>query len=323
LDSFALATEWLDGNSANKGDLTWSANAFDINAAGIAVGTSTFERYNNSEGARLRAVIMQPDIDIDSNVVYAKPLEITAATNDIKDQDENIYNTWAVAINPENLIIGNREYSAVKSRNKPTEFFTYLFDPETKNGTVNFPLLDKKVLSTQQRLSGDNPSLSGANSQAFAVNSDGVIVGQADDYDQQFPVYQGTPRGQTAFIYDSKSEQSWRLNDLICTRENGVVESPKYRIRSARVINDAGIILAEGFKYNSANDYRFKTNATEVSFKLTPNGLSSPNDSPNCWESELLYEEDEPYERQGAASFWLWIFALPLMLLRRRIAKLN
>jgi hypothetical protein len=317
IEGSRLATQWLDGNSTNKNDLTWSANAFDINTSGIAVGTSTFERNNNAEGGRQRAIIMQPD----ATGIYSVPLEITAATTGIDDQDDNIYNTWAVAISDQNLIIGNREYAAVKDRNKPTEFFTYAFDPASKQGSVKFPLLDKKVLTTQDRLDGDSNVKQGANSEAFDVNKDGVVVGKADDYDQNFPVYDGKPRSQTGFVYDSASDQSWRLNDLICSRVDGVVESPYYRIRSARVINDAGIILAEGFSYKTVNDYRLKINATETSFKLTPNTEftgQTPIDSPNCWE---LFEEAEPYERQGAASFWLWIFTLPLILLRRRSVK--
>ena len=118
-------------------------------------------------------------------------------------------------------------------------------------------------------------------------------------------------------------------NDLICTETDGVVTSPRYKIRSARVINDDGTVLAEGWKYDSDADYQDETNATEVMLKLTVNAAydsdnaayeyDSPDDSPNCWQSDLLDtdEDDESYSRSGAADFWLWLFALPLLLVRR------
>ena len=247
---------------------------------------------------------------------------ISAATADIgstDDQERGIYNTWAQAITDSNIVVGNREYAIAKGRNIPFEFFVYEFDSATPSeGTIKFPLLNKKVLTTQQRLAGENDAKTGANSLAYDINEAGFVVGEADDYDQKDPVYLASPRSQTAFLYDNNLEKSWLINDLICTETDGVVTSPYLRIRSARVINADGTVLAEGFKYNTADDYKNKENAMQVAFKLTRNeAVTSPDDSPNCWESELLKTEDISYERGGAATFWLWIFALPLLLVRR------
>ena len=77
--------------------------------------------------------------------------------------------------------------------------------------------------------------------------------------------------------------------------------------------------MAYGYYYESDDDYTNKVNSTQVALKLTPNAtVDSPNDSPNCWESDLLLaSSDEDYERQGGAIFWLWLVVLPLLLIRR------
>ncbi|WP_372881481.1 DUF3466 family protein [Psychromonas sp.] len=307
----ALATEWLDDNATNaSSDITYSAGALDINASGIAVGVSTFEYSDVATGGRQRAIIMTQD--------YNEPTELSKAVDDVEDDEgETIYNSWATTITDTNIVIGNREYSASKNSNKPTEFFVYDID----NDSISFPLKDKKVLSTEQRLNGDSSAYTGANSRAYDINESGFIVGKADDYDQTNSVNGGSPRSQSAFLYDNDLEKSWFINDLICSEDDsGVVTTPLYKIRSARVINDNGTVLAEGRKYGSDSDYTNESDGTEVMLKLTRNtDVVSPDDSPNCWDSALLANADSDYERSGAATFWLWLFALPLLLVRRLI----
>ena len=318
VDGFALASEWLDDNEDNDdSSITYSASALDINSAGVAVGVSTFEYSDAATGGRQRAIIMTPDDD----GTYSEPIELTEAVDDVDDDDgDTIYNTWAVAItdgsgDDDVTVIGNREYSVSENSNKPTEFFVYNYDDDE----IDFPLKDTRVQTTEQKNDGDSSSYIGANSRAYDINESGMIVGKADDYDQTHPVSGGMPRTQAAFLYDTDSDDSWFINDLICSQDDDdVVTSPRYKIRSARVINDDGTVLAEGWKYDTDDDYQNETNATGVMLKLTRNtSISSPDDSPNCWKSALLDVEDESYERSGAASFWLWIFALPLLLVRR------
>lgn len=313
LTGIALASMWLNDNPTNDSkSLTYSANAFDINASGIAVGASTFEYQNDSEGGRQRAIIMTPTAD----GVYGKPIEITAVNNDIEDQEDWIYNTWALTISDTGLITGNREFYTAKGRNEAIEFFVY----DSNNSTVKLPLLDKKVATTKQRLESGGSYFvgkKGANSRVYDANEAGLIVGEIDDFDQLDPVYLGSPRSQAAFIYDNTNNKAWYMNDLLCSQSNGVVTSPRIRIRTAHVINETGIVLAAGFVYTNDNDYRDKNNGQPMLFKLTPNSALSPDDSPNCWESSLLKVNSEPYVRSGAASLWLWLFALPLVFVRR------
>ncbi|GLS90010.1 hypothetical protein GCM10007916_10770 [Psychromonas marina] len=316
--NFALATTWLENNETNRNSLTFSANAFDMNKSGIAVGASTFEYGRGTEGARQRAIIMTPD----EAGNYTKPTELTAAVSGIDDQEDSIYNTWALTISEAGIVTGNREYDTVKGRNQPIEFFVY----NNETNTVKFPLLDKKVATTKQYLDNGSHYItkSGANSRIYDANEDGLMVGEVDGYDQNDPVYQGNARSQSAFLYNNESNEAWLLNDLICSMEaDDEVTSPFIRIRSATVISDSDengdhVILAEGFEYANAEAYNNKIGAVPMAFKLTRNlDVATPGDSPNCWESDLLQSSDEDYERQGAASFWLWLFALPMLFIRR------
>ena len=310
---FALATEWLEDNTENQNSLTFSANAFDMNASGIAVGASTFQYSTASEGGRQRAIIMTPT---DSGE-YDTPTEITAATDDISDQEDWIYNTWALTISDAGIIAGNREYATSKGVNEAIEFFVY--DNETQD--VKIPLDDLKVATTKQRLETGSYTVekTGANSRVHDANEDNFMVGEVDDYDQLEPVSDGSPRAQAAFLFDNSTDQAWLINDLICSIDtDGVVNVPLIRIRSARVINDDGVVLAEGYKYPTEDDYTNLTNAEQMAFKLTPNAdVASPNDSPNCWDSSLLNLEEEDYERQGGGSLWLMLLTLPLVFIRR------
>lgn len=319
LTGFALATEWLDGNTDRDGsDATYSAAALDINASGIAVGVSSYEHSNDEEGARQRAIIMTPK----SDGTYGEPKQLTEATKDISNQNDNIYNTWAKTITNDNVVMGNRQYTATKNRNKPNEMFIYNID----NDAISFPLLNKKVLSTKQRLAGSSASFNGSNSQGYAMNENDLIVGQADAYDQTDPTVGAIFRTQSAFLYDNASEESWFIDDLLCTETvEEVVEGesvttvshPLIRLESATAINDAGVVLAQGYQYDSISDYQNEKNPTAILVKLTPNSNLTPDESPNCWDSEALATDDSGYSRSGAASFWLWIFALPLLLVRR------
>jgi len=195
--------------------------------------------------------------------------------------------------------------------------FIYDIDADS----ITFPLLNKKVLTTKQRLAGDSASKVGANSRGYDMNNEGLVVGKADAYGETDPVVGSNSRTQSAFLYDNTTGESWFIEDLLCTATDGVVTHPRIRLQSATAINDKGVILAEGYQYSSDSNYNYKINATPVFVKLTPDSVSTPDDSPNCWKSETLSSDGDSYERSGAASFWLWILALPLMLLRRVFSR--
>lgn len=323
LEGFALATEWLDDNSTRAGsDATYSAAAFDINSSGVAVGVSSYEYSDRAQGARQRAIIMTPD----DNGAYDTPTVIVDATGESdsngdydKGDDSTYYNSWAKTITDDNIVMGNRQYASAKNRNKPIEMFIYDIDEDS----VTFPFLNKKVQSTKQRLAGDSASFNGANSEGYAMNENGLIVGKADAYDEEDPVVEGIYRTQSAFLYDNTSGDSWFIEDLLCTATVEEVEGesvttvshPLIRLQSATAINDDGVVLAEGYQYSSISNYQNRVDATAILVKLTPNTSITPDDSPNCWDSEALQTSDS--SSSGGASFWLWLFALPVLLVRR------
>lgn len=316
ITGFALATKWLDGNSVRdtSSEATYSAAALDINSVGIAVGVSSFASANDEEGARQRAIIMTPDDD----GVYGAPTAITAATDETStsgsyNDDDTYYNSWAQTITDGNVVMGNRQYSSSKNSNKPIEMFIYDINADS----ITFPLLNKKVLSTKQRLAGDSATKVGANSRGYDMNNSGLVVGKADAYDQTDPVVGSNSRTQSAFLYDNSTGESWFLEDLLCTATDGVVTHPRIRLQSATAINDEGVILAEGYQYSSDSNYINLVAAQAILVKLTPGLASTLDDSPNCWTSETLSSDGDSYDRSGAASFWLWVLALPLLLVRR------
>ena len=323
ITGFELASEWLDDNENrdSSSEATYSAAALDINSAGIAVGVSSFEQSDNEEGARQRAIIMTPSDD----GVYGEPTVITSATGEnydaTGDYDDNntYYNSWAQTITDEdNIVMGNRQYASSKNSNIPIEMFIYDIDEDS----LTIPFFNKKVLSTKERLAGTSAARTGASSRGYDMNNKGLVVGKADAYGETGPVVGGSPRTQSAFLYDNSTGDSWFLEDLLCTQtvdEDGVVEvtHPLIRLNSATAINDSGVILAEGFQYSSIENYTNLVDATSIMVKLTPDLTSEPDASPNCWESEALINSDASFERSGGASFWLWIFALPLILVRR------
>lgn len=311
IEGFELASEWLDDNEDrdSSSDVTYSAAAFDINDSGIAVGVSSYEHSDSAQGARQRAIIMTPDDD----GVYSEPTELTKATSGVSDQDDSIYNTWAQTITDEDdIVMGNRQYAVSKNVNKPIEMFIYDID----DNSVTFPFLNKIVLTTKQRLAGTSASSKGANSRGYDMNNEDLVVGKADAYGETDPTVGGSARTQSAFLYDNSTGDSWYIEDLLCTQdEDGVVTHPLIRLQSATAINDEGVVLAEGYQYSSISNYTNLVDATAIFVKLTPDSDSEPDESPNCWESEALSSDDDSYS--GGASFWLWIFALPLILVRR------
>jgi hypothetical protein len=329
IEGFALATEWLDDNTTRSGsDATYSAAAFDINSSGVAVGVSSYEYSDSAQGGRQRAIIMTPD----DNGAYDTPTVIVDATGESdsngdydKGDKSTYYNSWAKTITDDNIVMGNRQYASTKNRNKPIEMFIYDIDEDS----VTFPFLNKKVQSTKQRLAGDSATFKGANSQGYAMNENGLIVGKADAYDEEDPVVDGNYRTQSAFLYDNTSGDSWFIEDLLCTstveevdgESVTTVSHPLIRLQSATAINDDGVVLAEGYQYDSISDYQNETNPTTILVKLTPDSSISPDDSPNCWDSEALATTDSTSSSSGGASFWLWILALPILLMRRVKSK--
>ena len=321
-----LLASWISSDSDS-----YNATALAINNQGVVIGVSSKnvgDEYNTNDPYNpQRAIIMNV-----TKPSGAAGTELHRVMNDIGEEGL-IYNTWAVSISDTDLatnpafIVGNREYATEKGRNQPVEFFI----TDSEQNSISIPLKDKKVMTTKNR--GDNPSKSGANSRAYdsamilkegsTTEKDLWVIGEVDDYDQTNPVTDGSPRGQSAFLYQKSTNTSWRINDLICPEQSGKVVCEPIRVRSARAISDDGsVIIAEGFKYTSIEEFQYMTNGTPVVVKLTRNtSVKTPNDSPNAWDSKLYENVDGSYERQGAGISWSVFLLLPMLFIRRFSTK--
>ena len=228
------------------------------------------------------------------------------------DNDNVLSNTWAVAANSQGVVIGNQKYSAVNSRNKPTEMFVYNSKSAT---TATIPF--------------ENKPYNGSNSEAAGLNESGQVVGWRDERNETQPVYNGSPRLQEAFLYNVATANNWRLNDLICATVSGEKTCSQngkyYYLAYASAIHDDGTITATAYRYDSYNDWANRTNATVIPVVLTP---STDFDASKDVPSDYVVENELPVSNVGQKDGGGAIPAAGLLALawfgwRRRGSRLN
>lgn len=308
--------DWIEQRN-DRDSTIYSGIAFASNDKGIAVGLSTLYYRNEERGARERAIIMKPNSTgvYDSAPVYLEKIELDISS-DKGDREDYIRHTWAADINNSDIIVGNRIYDITKGRNHPTEFFVY----NLQTDTYTTPLKDKTILNKKQRLAGASDNKNGAGSEVTAINDSGIAVGFADAAGEDQPVVNGNPRRQAGFLHDVITQDTWFLDDLICSRNaDGVVTLPYYRIQQPKDISENGDILATAYKYPTKEDFANLVNAQPVIVKLTPNpnATGGINEQVNCFDAPEAEEDDKPYKRSGGHFGWLLLLALPVWLQRR------
>ncbi|WP_323901609.1 DUF3466 family protein [Aeromonas caviae] len=225
--------------------------------------------------------------------------------------DNKLQYSWAVAVNDNGYVIGNQRYRIGKGQNLPVEMFVFNLSSPTSNASV---------------LLKDNP-ISGANSEAAAINNHNMVVGWRDSRHQTQPVYNGTNRMQEAFLLDAEKGYNWYLNDLICglddagAKQCAAPNGKYYHIAYASGISSDGTIAATAYRYNSESDLNLRTNATVVAVKLTPAVAGYQGNKP----AEYVVS-NAPVNNQtgqdggeggGGSLFWLTLLALPFAWLRR------
>ncbi|MFO6422145.1 DUF3466 family protein [Motilimonas sp. KMU-193] len=304
--------QWLDKPRSERRNMQYSANVFNADDQGIAVGFSTLPYRSSERGDRARAIYLEPD---NNGAYIGAPIEITQVEQGIDDPDDNLRHTWAVDINNNGIIVGNRFYDTIKGRNYPTEFF--VFNKESK--AIEFPLEDKNVRTKKERVEGSNSNKPGSNSQVSAINDAGTVIGWADAWGETQPVESGNPRRQSAFVYDLATKDAWFINDLLCTKDAaGKINLPYYRVEKAKDISNDGTILATGYRYESKEDFLQIKNPQPVMLKLTRNlAAGDINAQPNCWDADEGADLDKPFERSGGYAFWLLAITAGFGLLRR------
>ncbi len=273
----------------------------------ILVGLSSDDVYDSTNGSRGRATYYTDNGDGTYSLNKIPNIRIDGDNDKFED---SVSHTWANAVNDANLIIGNLRYVEVKSRNRPVEAFVYDGDENSVNyQQVTWPLRNKPF--------------SGANSEFSDINSEGLIVGWRDGDGQEQPAYNGTTRRQTGILLDynryidGNSSYSWTLNQLTCYEQDGTPQIPLYRIEFATHINDEGEIFANGYHYQSAEEFINGVNPRAVLLKLVRNpAVTDIDDLAICPQIEEV-----KYERKGASSLWLGLLLLPVVFVRRFIKR--
>lgn len=223
--------------------------------------------------------------------------------------DAKLQHSWAVAVNDNGYVIGNQRYRINKGQNRPVEMF--VFNLNTKQ-TASVPLQDSPI--------------SGAGSEAAAINNHNMVVGWRDSRHQTQPVVNGTNRMQEGFLLNAATSKNWYLNDLICGLDDaGAKQCAQngyyYHIAYASGISTDGTVAATAFRYNSESDLKNRTNSTIVSVKLTPAVADYKNNEPASYVVANAPVNNQTGQDGGSGGggslFWLTLLALPFTWLRR------
>jgi hypothetical protein len=314
-----LATKWI----GSGGDATYIANTYAINNSGFAVGFTTQQIHSSVSGGRARATIFKPTVagTVDVPTISYAMSEITKPKTDAgSDYNDIIRDTIAIDITDKVydsanktfgvadgtdksdqafLVVGNRTYDSAQNGNDATEFFVY---DNSAEASVRYPFKD-------------NP-IKGANSQVSKINNDGLAIGWRDARGATGITNNGSPRFQSAFIYDYKTNSSAYLDDIYCA---SVAEgSVQYRLTNAISISEENAgkytIIANGFDYKNQTNYTNKTGSTPAVFKMT---IDATDLASLPTTSQCPIKEDQDYERQGGSMNWFILLPMMMLFFRR------
>lgn len=247
-----LATSY-DTSESTDYPYTASANAIaKVGDTYVAVG------YSATEGRSSNPSNLATFWNLGTGTLTSAPTttEIFTSHNPSNDTDEYIDSSWAVGINENGYIIGNRKYINSTNSNKPTQMFISQYS----SGAVSTPTIPI--------------SDSGVDSEAAGLNNHNLVVGWTDERSQTTdPVVNSTPRLQEAFLYNITSGNRYAINDLICGKDSSGTKACSqngyyYYIEYANAINDDGTILATARRYASEDDFNSTTNGTLVMVKM-------------------------------------------------------
>jgi hypothetical protein len=252
----------------------------DSNSNYIAVGYSSTAGY--SSYAKNLAVYW----DLGTGTLGSSPVAVPIFSGDdnpTTNTDNTIDNSWAVAINENGYIVGNRVYRKLVSRNYPTQMFVAKYT----SGAVSTPTIPVTT--------------SGVNTEAAALNNNNQVVGWTDERsDVSKPVYGSVPRLQEAFLYNIATGTRYAINDLICSSSTTCSQNGKYYyIEYANGITDDGTIVASARRFDSYSDWSTLSNGTSVVVKLT---ASTAFDSNYDVPSSYVITNQLPVFDYGASS---------------------
>lgn len=286
-------------------DYPYTASALKValvNGEYIAVGYSATWGYNHSSTGYPKNLATYWNLsdgsltsDISTNRIFS-----FADQNPGTKDDYTYDNGWAVDINENGYIIGNRIYRKPVKKNYPIETFyaRYGTDSSGKN----------TIIETAVPFSA---SSTGGNTEAAALNNHEQVVGWTDERNANSdPVNGSVSRLQEAFLYriTNSTNKKVYINDLICGKDDitgaksCVQNSGKYYyIEYANDILDDGTILASARRYDSYDNWKNLTSGTNVVVKLTISS-SAAFDSSYDVPTDYIVENKLPAFDYGASS---------------------
>jgi uncharacterized membrane protein len=303
--------------------LIYTSQALGINSIGDVAGRSHVYRGGDTDKLYFDAAYWKKDANGEYQYNWVK-------------MDDEVTNSIAYDINDDGILVGSyQKYIGGYLRNK---FFTLdTNNPEQGIVTPN----------------DFQTTLSDLSSKPKDINNKGQVVGYVEStYDKE------KPRPKVGFLFDNNTSEFVNLNDrLVCgskgyeqntdgewvrhqvSIQDGTGETLTYssdiKIVEANGISEDGTIVGTAFirkpQYqtdpitgnvvvgdNGLPLFKLDGNGAPVTAYLPRMVILKQTSGEACTTSDSV--EEEPYVRQGAASF-AWLFALPLLWFRRRVKK--
>tara|TARA_R110000851_G_scaffold129570_1_gene262577 strand:+ start:4636 stop:6525 length:1890 start_codon:yes stop_codon:yes gene_type:complete len=308
---------------AANSTLIYTAQALGVNSNGDVAGRSHVYRDDNTDKLYFDAAYWKKNANGEYQYNWV-------------DMDDDVTSSIAYDINNDGMLVGSyRKYIGGYLRDK---FFTLdTNNPEQGIVTPN----------------DFQTTLSDLSSKPKDINNKGQVVGYIEStYDKE------TPRPKVGFLFDNNTSEFVNLNDrLTCgskgyeqntdgewarhqvSIQDGTGEILNYntdiQVVEANNINEDGTIVGTAFirkpQYqtdaitgnvlvgeNNLPLFELDGNGDPVTAYLPRMVILKPTSGEACTTSDAV--EEEAYVRKGAASF-TWLFALPLLWLRRRVKK--
>lgn len=244
----------------------------------------------NDQGVIVGSSVFTDSDDIRLGQVFTTMKAVHIVDNKIEsfiNQSEWESNN-ATGINNKNIIVGSARKLWYQG---PDRFFVY--DMAAKK--LTFP---KDLLST-------------ANTIPEAINDNNMVVGTTEAFTSG-----SSTRRNVGFMYDITADKFTDLNTLLPCNSG-------YTIVNAMGINDKNVIVATAVKAVDKRDIKGDivkdSNGVVVKEEIAVAVQLNPvagGVADNCSKPE-----DSNYERKGGAGGWLSLCLLPLLLLRRKMAK--
>ncbi|CAH0533477.1 hypothetical protein VST7929_01347 [Vibrio stylophorae] len=315
-----LASQWVDGGAAITHQTAAQAQARAI-ASVKKVGSSTetltavgfssaYDDVSSSiadaQDQLLKAVVFE-SVDPKSP---SEPIELNISYGSGNDRRYN----WAMAndINSSGQIIG----SAKLRQSQDSVYPQRSFYVDASNSP--YDSAEVKFLNDID----SNVFFRSSNSQANAINDQGVMVGWVD-VERKIEI-DGTPRRHRAFVMNMGTavasplaESKAYVLDNLTAGDNADALNNQYRIFEAADINNDGVIAATAFKCDGgyaseASNASCNGTETKVAVKLVPiNGATA---------ADIVYraQDGQKVERQGASFGAFGLALLGLFAWRRK-----